>query len=68
MAGVEFARTLHGLRLTPPLELVGYSNLPESPEAPVDVFIRKPDLRAFERLFAPAARVPALPLRRTRPR
>jgi CheY-like chemotaxis protein len=68
MGGVEFARTLRGLRLTPAPELVGYSNLPESPEAPVDVFIRKPDLKALERLFAPAAKVPALPLRLTRPR
>jgi len=68
MEGVEFARTLRGLRLTPAPELVGYSSRLEGPEAPVDVFIRKPDLKALERLFAPAARVPALPLRRTRPR
>jgi CheY-like chemotaxis protein len=71
MEGVDFARTVRGIRLTPAPELVGYSDLPESAEAPVDMLIRKPDLRALERLFDPAARrhgVPTLPLRRARPR
>ena len=72
MEGADFARTLRGLRLIPSPELVGYSNQPNSDEAPVDVFIRKPDVEALQRLFDPAARatevVPKLPLPDRRPR
>lgn len=56
MDGGDFARTLRGLRLTPSPELVGYSNQPQSEGTPVDVFIRKPDVRTLEQLFDPAAR------------
>jgi CheY-like chemotaxis protein len=65
MEGGDFARTLRGLRLTPRPQLVAYSSLPEPPGAPVDAFIRKPDVHALERLFDPAARtqeIPRLPL------
>jgi CheY-like chemotaxis protein len=65
MDGGDFARTLRGLRLTPRPQLVAYSSLPEPLGAPVDAFIRKPDVQALERLFDPAARtqeIPRLPL------
>lgn len=55
MGGGDFARTLRSVRLSPAPQLVAYSSMPRETDAPVDIFIQKPDVMELERLFGPAA-------------